>query len=616
MLVHRKKPEPTGEHTRAETNPVTKLILTSLACLWIASTAIADDPNAKPKNDPAASMALDPDLGSLGPPPGLMAGVIERYEADRGSIFRSSPRADAKARGQLAKRFNENWLKAIESLDFEGMGLDDRVDYTLLKNRLRNDLRQVGIDAKHRAEVEPLMPFAPIIQELDASRRRMERPDGKDIAGKLTTLAKEVGEAQKALDEGKKPSKVVANRGVRVVGGLRNSLREFNTFHSGYDPIYTWWTTEPYKEADKALEKYETFLRERVVGLKPDDKTTIIGDPIGREALLADLDAAMIPYTPEQLIAIAEQEFAWCDAEMLRASRDLGYGDDWKKALEKVKNLHVEPGKQPEMIKGLALEAIEFVEKNDLLTLPPLAKDSWRMEMMTPERQLVNPFFLGGEVISVSFPTSGMTHEQKLMSMRGNNVHFSRATVHHELIPGHHLQMFMMDRYRPYRQKVFETPFWIEGWALYWEMVLWDKGFPKTAEDRVGFLFWRMHRCARIIFSLKFHLGQLTPQQCIDFLVDRVGHERENATAEVRRSFNGGYGPLYQCAYMLGAMQLRALRKELVDTKKLSDRAFHDAILRENAIPIEMVRAILTREKLPRDFTTSWKFAGEVKAKE
>jgi uncharacterized protein (DUF885 family) len=73
---------------------------------------------------------------------------------------------------------------------------------------------------------------------------------------------------------------------------------------------------------------------------------------------------------------------------------------------------------------------------------------------------------------------------------------------------------------------------------------------------------------------------------------------------------------LYQCAYMLGAMQLRALRKELVDTRKLSDRAFHDAILRENAIPIEMVRAVLTRQKLPRDFTTSWKFAGEVKAKE
>ncbi len=295
---------------------------------------------------------------------------------------------------------------------------------------------------------------------------------------------------------------------------------------------------------------------------------------------------------------------------MLRASKEMGFGDDWKAALEKVKTLHVEPGKQPDLIRDLALEATKFVEDRGLVTVPKLAKDSWRLEMMSPDRQLVNPFFTGGEVISVSYPTSEMTHEQKLMSMRGNNVHFSRATVQHELIPGHHLQQFMADRYRPYRQ-TFSTPFWIEGWALYWEMVLWDKGFPRSAEDRVGMLFWRMHRCARVIFSLKFHLGQMTPQECIDFLVARVGHERENATAEVRRSFNGSYGPLYQCAYMLGALQFRALRGELVDTKMMAERDFHDAILRENMIPIELVRAILKKQDLARDFTTGWKFAGE-----
>ena len=42
----------------------------------------------------------------------------------------------------------------------------------------------------------------------------------------------------------------------------------------------------------------------------------------------------MIPYTPEQLIALANKEFAWCEEEMKKASRALGFGDDWKKALE------------------------------------------------------------------------------------------------------------------------------------------------------------------------------------------------------------------------------------------------------------------------------------------
>jgi len=121
-------------------------------------------------------------------------------------------------------------------------------------------------------------------------------------------------------------------------------------------------------------------------------------------------------------------------------------------------------------------------------------------------------------------------------------------------------------------------------------------------------LFWRMHRCARIIFSLNFHLEKMTPQECINFLVERVGHERANAAAEVRRSFNGGYGPLYQCAYMLGALQFRALHRDLVESGKMTNRQFHDTILRENNIPIEMVRALLTNQPLSKDFTTSWKF--------
>jgi uncharacterized protein (DUF885 family) len=265
------------------------------------------------------------------------------------------------------------------------------------------------------------------------------------------------------------------------------------------------------------------------------------------------------------------------------------------KALEYVKTLYVEPGKQPELIRDLALEAIKFVEDHDLVTVPPLARETWRIEMMTPQRQLVNPFFTGGETISVSYPTNTMSHEQKLMSMRGNNIHFARATVFHELIPGHHLQGFMTARYRPYRS-LFSTPFWGEGWALYWELLLWDMNFPKTPENRIGMLFWRMHRCARIIFSLSFHLGKMTAQECIDLLVKRVGHEPENATAEVRRSFNGSYPPLYQAAYLLGGIQFYTLHKELVDTAKMTNRAFHDLILKENRIPVEIVRAILTSQ--------------------
>jgi uncharacterized protein (DUF885 family) len=446
----------------------------------------------------------------------------------------------------------------------------------------------------------------------------MKAIDSPKTAALLTKLSKQIDATSKAVEAGLKPDakddvikvkKTVANRGVAAITSLRATLRNWFGFYNGYDPMFTWWVGEPYKSVDQALDKYAAFLREKVLGLKPGDTTEIIGDPIGREALMSELAYEMIPYTPEELIAIANKEYDWCENEMKKASRELGYGDDWMKALEYVKTLYVEPGKQPDLIRELALEAIKFMDDHDLVTIPQLARDTWRMEMMTPERQLVSPFFLGGEMIQVSYPTNTMGHEAKMMSMRGNNIHFSRATVFHELIPGHHLQGFMANRYRTYRQP-FSTPFWTEGGALYWEMVLWDMSFAKSPENRIGMLFWRMHRSARIIFSLSFHLEKMTVQECIDLLVKKVGHEPDNATAEVRRSFGGAYGPLYQCAYLLGGLQLRGLRRELVDSGKMTNRAFHDAVLKENRIPIEMVRASLTKQKLTRDFVSSWKFYG------
>lgn len=548
-------------------------------------------------------------LSAYNDPPSRLAGVIEKFDSDIGILnrFYSAP-TSANRSAKFKDIYNER-LALLAGLNFDQLNHDEQVDYVLFRNHLEHELKELARNDAQLAEMASLIPFAKTISDLEDTRRTLKDIDPAKTAALLSDLAKQIAAAQKSFDtpNAAKPKRTVANRAVRTVDGLRRTLRSWYTFYNGYDPVFTWWCESPYKATDDALDKYSRYITEKLVGIKPDDKTTIIGDPIGRDALIEELQFEMIPYTPEQLIEVANKEFAWCEAEMKKASKELGYGDDWKKALEAVKQKYVEPGKQPALIRDLAYQAIEFVEKNDLVTVPKLARDGWRMEMMTPERQLTSPFFLGGETILVSYPTNGMTHEQKMMSMRGNNPHFSHATVHHELIPGHHLQGFMNQRYRNYRGD-FRTPFWTEGWALYWEFLLWDMGFNKTPEDKIGALFWRMHRCARIIFSLSFHLEKMTPQECVDFLVDRVGHERDNASAEVRRSFGGDYGPLYQLAYMMGGLQFYNLQKELVGSKKMTNKQFHDAILKEGAIPVEMVRAILTKQKLTKDFKTSWRY--------
>ncbi len=504
---------------------------------------------------------------------------------------------------------DHDYLGKLAKADFNAMSIYGKVDYLLLKRNIDDHLLTLAQEEKEYAQIEKYIPFAAGIYDLEKGRRRGATVDGQVVAARLNDLQKEVKQAEESFRKLESIDMPLSRMGVEAVTGLEARLKSTFEFYNGYDPLFTWWVPKPYKTLDSTLLAYSKLIRSKgkLNTTQKDDASGIKGVPIGREELIRQLGTEMISYTPDELIELANKEFAWCDKELLKASAEMGFGNEWKKAQEKVKNSYVPAGTQPELILKLYNDAKEFILKNNLIDYPEIADETWGMQMMTPERQLVNPFFLGGRDIIISYPTNTMAHDDKLMSMRGNNPYFSRSTVHHELVPGHHLQYYMNSRYKSYRSD-FRTPFWTEGWALYWELLLYDKGFAKTPEERIGMLFWRMHRCARIIFSLNYHLGKWTPQECIDFLVDRVGHERANAEGEVRRSFEGNYSPLYQVAYLIGGLQLFSLKKELVDSGKMTFRQFHDAVMKENNMPIEMVRATLTNQPLKSDFKTQWKF--------
>jgi hypothetical protein len=552
-----------------------------------------------------------PDLATLAKPASSeLRELVERFKADKAGLlaFYSVPGSALQLR--RLREFYQAWQARLEAMPYEPLGVEGRIDWHLLRLQLRYELGLLDRTERRNTEMAPFMGFAGDIAELQESRRQFAPVNPAQAAATLARIRQDVEAAMKSLSgDGPKPDRIVALRAANRLGELGLVLKDWFEHYDTYDPQFGWWTREPYKKTGAALEAYAKQLREKIVGVKPGEDEPIVGDPIGAEGLKLDLEHEMMPYSPDELIAVAEKEFAWCQAEWKKVAQAMGLGDDWRAALERTKQDYVAPGEQPALITGLAYEATAFVTKRDLITVPPLAIDDWLMTMMSPERQKVNPFFLGGDRIIVSYPTDTMDEADKLDSLRANNRHFCRATVFHELIPGHHLQGWYADRFNPHRD-LFYTPFYIEGWALWWEFHLWDLGFAQTPQDKAGMLFWRTHRCARIIFSLNFHLGRWTPQQCIDFLVDQVGHDRHTATGEVRRSFNGDYSPLYQVGYMMGAIQLRALYADLVASGRMKEKDFHDGILQGGIMPIEMVRAHLTGAKLPRDYLSSWKFAG------
>ncbi len=611
------------------------------AAFSIPARATAQDP---PPRDPL--FGVPPITSLIAASRSEFAEVVSRYQADQTALLRRYDAVESPDRRFRMRNFYTAWRQRLAEADFAALSREAKVDYVLLDNELRHQLALLDREEKLRGEAAEALPFADALLAIYDARRRMETLDPVAAARTLTAVTKSV-DSLRALFEAPAAGRgsaaplraaptLTRSTGMRAatrVDQLRQTMGNWYRYYQGYDPLFSWWMADPYRKLDESMVRYARTLRERVVGWRQSATTVaaaggggrggaggggqaadadepIVGVPIGAAGLQADLDYEMIPYTAEELIAIAEREYAFSLQEIKKAAKELGY-DDWKQASEHVKNLYVAPGRQIDIIRDLARQAEAYFASKDWVTIPELSTEDWRMEMLSPERQRVSPFFLGGEAILVSYPTDAMTDEEKLMSMRGNNPHFSHATVFHELNPGHHFQGFMTQRYNTHRRG-FNTPFWNEGIALYWEMFVWDEGFHSSPEDRIGALFWRMHRSARIIFSLSFHLGKMTPEQSIDLLVDMVNFERANAEAEVRRSFNGSYSPLYQAAYMLGGLQMRALHGELVLSGRMTNREFHDAVMQGGPMPVTMVRARLTDQALTRSGAPAWRFADQV----
>ena len=555
------------------------------------------------------------------------ADQVRAFDADQRRISRSYDLPWSPQRRERLDRLYRDWQHTVGRTDFSALDQDGRVDYLLLRERLTYERALLAEEAQRQAEVEPLLPFLAGINRLQAARwesPQVDLPAASLLVGAIPDQVRGIRERLerglkdkdkdkntdklKASDDALQITAVVAARAAGATDELRETLTHWHDAYNGSLPEFPFWMKVPVDEATTALKDFSKFLREEIAGLKGKPDDPLIGDPVGADGLARDLAVEFLPYSVEELLAIGERELAWGEAHMREAAREMGFGDDWKKALAKVKDTFVPPGQQDAYITEQAKAAIDFVRAKDLVTIPQLCEETWRITMITSETQRQTPYVAYGDSnILVAYARDDMKAPDKLMSMRGNNRHFTRLTTAHELIPGHHLQGFFAERHRAYRRS-FWTAFLVEGWALHWEMTLWDQGFARGPEDRIGMLFWRMHRAARIIVTMRFHLGQMTPKEMVEFLIERVGHERLAATSEVRRFVSGGYSTLYQCSYMIGALQLQALQREATANNRMTVKAFNDAVLRQGPIPIELIRANLLGVTLSPTSVPQWRF--------
>ena len=211
------------------------------------------------------------------------------------------------------------------------------------------------------------------------------KPDDKKADSKPAEPAKK----EKAIIL---PTPHQALRAAESTDALRESLKTWFGNYDGFLPDFGWWMKQPHDEAQKALEGYAKYLREELAGIKEKDDAPLLGKAQGASNLQEQLAHEFIPYTPEELIGIAEREFAWCESEMKKAAQEMKVGDDWKKALLRVKLQYVRPGEQETFVRSEGKRAMDFVTKRDLVTVPAECAEWWGTTMLSPQTQKQIPY--------------------------------------------------------------------------------------------------------------------------------------------------------------------------------------------------------------------------------
>ncbi|MGB5106336.1 MAG: DUF885 domain-containing protein [Candidatus Zixiibacteriota bacterium] len=160
-----------------------------------------------------------------------------------------------------------------------------------------------------------------------------------------------------------------------------------------------------------------------------------------------------------------------------------------------------------------------------------------------------------------------------------------RSSVVHEAYPGHHMQLQLANRSTSLIRRIQRNNLMIEGWTLYCEEAMYDQGFygsdPRQMLAIIGGIRFR---AARIIVDTKLQTGQMTYQQAIDWMVEKLGASVEYIEKEVNRYT---LTPTTPMTYLLGKEQIKMVRSSLQSRmgEQYSAKRFHDLLLNEGAIP-------------------------------
>ncbi len=240
------------------------------------------------------------------------------------------------------------------------------------------------------------------------------------------------------------------------------------------------------------------------------------------------------------------------------------------------------------------LKEVSFISKKMDGQLPKMFKTLPRM----PYGVKPIPDFIAPKTTTAYYSqpagdgTRAGTYYMNTYDLKARPLYELEALSFHEAVPGHHLQIAIMQELPDvpnFRRYTYFTAF-VEGWGLYSERLGLESGFYQDPYSDFGRLTYEMWRATRLVVDTGMHYFGWTRQQAIDYMAANGALSMHNITAEVDRYIAW---PGQAVAYKTGELKIRELRasaeKELGE--KFDLREFHDVVLWSGAVPLDILEA-------------------------
>lgn len=294
--------------------------------------------------------------------------------------------------------------------------------------------------------------------------------------------------------------------------------------------------------------------------------------------------------------------------EMRRLSTEIAGHDDWKRLIDE---LNQDRPADPEAMRvgyeDWTERARQFLHDRRLVSFPA-GEDC----LVVPSPPFQRPVIAVASYVApphyaatfrghffVPFPPDGASDEEIGKRLESNSYPGIPTTAVHEAYPGHHWHLAMAKTNPSPMRAEFGTSYFAEGWALYAEQMMTDNGFYDDPRHVFYQVEARLFRAARIVVDTALHMGEMTHDEAVAFMLAHSSLTEPTAIAEVTRYCSW---PTQASSYLTGALEIARIRDAFFAARGASAgdidtlRDFHDAIAGAGTLPIALAeRAALAR---------------------